>query len=179
MRCPSCHKEEFTQVCVGGVALDFCMNCLGLWFEEGELRRATQESADLYRWVDTDLWQDASRFRAGESERVCPIDHIPMRHVHYGDSPITVDACHTCGGIWLDRGEFQQIAAYTRREGRKEIWDHYYDVLKKEAKEIFTGPEPLRDEVEDLLMVVKLFKYRFIARHPMITQFLQSLQVMR
>jgi uncharacterized protein len=179
MKCPSCQKKEFMEVSVDGAMLDFCTHCLGLWFEEGELRKATDETADLYRWMDTDIWQDQGMFKAGESERICPIDQIAMRHVHYGDSSITIDACKQCGGVWLDRGEFQRIAAYTRREGSQEIWGRYYEVLKKQAEEIFTGPDSLREEVEDLLMVVKFFKYRFIAKHPMLTQWLRSLQVVK
>lgn len=177
MKCPGCDREEFANVHIGGVELDFCAYCLGLWFEEDELRRAKDTATDLYRWFDGDIWQEVGRFRAGESERICPLDGIAMHHLHYGNSPITIDACKQCGGIWLDRGEFQRIVAYTKHEGRREIWDNYYHVLKKEAGELFIGPEGLRSEAEDLLMVIKLFHYRFMARHPQLTQFLQGLQV--
>ena len=42
MKCPI-DKEEFDKAIFYGVETDCCPKCLGLWFEEGELRIAKDE----------------------------------------------------------------------------------------------------------------------------------------
>jgi uncharacterized protein len=45
-------------------------------------------------------------------DRLCPVDSTELRHIER--SGVSVDACPTCRGIWLDRGELDKIVA---REG--------------------------------------------------------------
>jgi len=41
------------------------------------------------------------------AERVCPVDSTELRRLDR--SGVQVDACPTCRGIWLDRGELDKI----------------------------------------------------------------------
>ena len=40
-------------------------------------------------------------------DRLCPVDSTVLRHLER--SGVQVDACPTCRGIWLDRGELDKI----------------------------------------------------------------------
>jgi Zn-finger nucleic acid-binding protein len=42
-------------------------------------------------------------------DRVCPVDATPLRRIER--SGVQVDACPSCRGIWLDRGELDKIVA--------------------------------------------------------------------
>ena len=42
MTCPIC-KVNFKKAVFYGVEIDYCPQCLGLWFEEDELREAKDE----------------------------------------------------------------------------------------------------------------------------------------
>ena len=47
-----------------------------------------------------------------DDERLCPVDATRLRRVER--SGVHVDACPSCRGIWLDRGELDKIV---EREG--------------------------------------------------------------
>ena len=41
------------------------------------------------------------------AERVCPVDATELRRLER--SGVQVDACPTCRGLWLDRGELDKL----------------------------------------------------------------------
>ena len=44
----------------------------------------------------------------------CPSCEIAMEVQNYED--VMIDACPSCRGVWLDRGELQKIIAHVRRQ---------------------------------------------------------------
>ncbi len=46
---------------------------------------------------------------------VCPRDGAQLVHVERGG--VTIDACPTCRGIWLDRGELETLIAQEKDGG--------------------------------------------------------------
>ncbi len=40
-------------------------------------------------------------------DRLCPVDSTQLRRIER--SGVSVDACPSCRGIWLDRGELEKI----------------------------------------------------------------------
>jgi Zn-finger nucleic acid-binding protein len=48
------------------------------------------------------------------ADRVCPVDSTELRRVER--SGVQVDACPTCRGIWLDRGELDKIVERERAD---------------------------------------------------------------
>ena len=89
---------------------------------------------------------------------MCPEDRMPMYEVRYGDSSIYVDVCNVCRGVWLDRGEFKDIIGYLREVADEKILNHYLHTVSEELWEVFSGPEILREELLDLIAVVKLIQ---------------------
>jgi Zn-finger nucleic acid-binding protein len=167
MICPRCQKE-LKQALFYNTEVDYCPNCLGLFFEEDELRFAKDEKDRNLVWLDIDLWRDEKKFKLNLGMRLCPYCRVPLYEVFYGSSNIVVDVCNICKGIWLDRGEFKKIINYLKENADKELLEKYSKNLFYEFKEIFSGPETIREEINDFLVLLKLLNYKFMARHPLI-----------
>jgi Zn-finger nucleic acid-binding protein len=174
MNCPVC-KTELKKAIFYGVEVDYCPNCLGLWFEEDELRLAKDEKDKNLVWLDIDLWKKKDKFKIYLGERLCPACRLPLYEVYYGDSGIIVDFCSLCKGVWLDRGEFKKIIDYLRKKAGFEILNNYAKVLFQEAAEILIGSETLREEIFDFLTVLKLLNYKLAIQYPTFTKIISNL----
>lgn len=174
MLCPIC-KKELEKAIFYWVEIDYCPKCLGLWFEEEELKWAKNEKDRNLRWLDVDLWTDKTKFKINRGIRLCPSCRLPLYEVYYGDSKIIVDLCNLCHGVWLDRGEFRKIIRYLKEKANWEVLHHYAKNLVEEFWEVFTGPETLREEILDLLTILKLLNYKFTVQHPTLTKLISSL----
>lgn len=175
MLCPICKKVSLKKAIIAETEVDYCPNCLGLWFKEDELRQAKDVKDRNLRWLDIDLWKDADKFKISPGQKLCSSCRLPVYEVKYGSSDIKVDVCNLCRGIWLDRGEFKKIISYLREEADKEILDHYLKNLISEFGEIFQGPEEFAEEVEDFLIVLKMLNYKLAVQHPAIASIIASL----
>jgi len=174
MTCPIC-KTELKKAVFYGVEVDYCPNCLGLWFERDELREAKDEKDNNLNWLDIDLWQEEAKFKISPQKKLCPSCQVPLYEVHYGDSQIKIDLCNLCQGIWLDRGEFKKIIDYLKDKGKKEVLKNYFKNLIEEGVEVFTGPETFRSELSDFLTILKLLNYKFATQYPIITKIISEL----
>ena len=174
MECPRCNKK-LEEAVFQNTGVDYCPQCLGIFFEEDELRQAKDERDRDLRWVDIDLWKDKNKFRINYGVRLCPSCRLPLYEIYYGDSKVVLDICNVCHGIWLDRGEFKKIIAYLKAQAEYEALNDYVKTLSEEFWEIFTGPETLREEVLDFLTVFKIINYKFLIQHPNITNIISNL----
>lgn len=112
MRCPTC-KIPLVVVEREAIELDWCVECRGLWFDEGEMVLLGEKAGR--RLESEDLGH-----RAGDSvaagRRRCPRCPRRMERVTLalGQSPpsaeehVEIDCCPE-HGIWLDRGELGRI----------------------------------------------------------------------
>ena len=174
MLCPIC-KKYLDRAVLYGVEINFCPKCLGLWFEEEELRWAKDVKDRNLRWLDIDLWKDEEKFEISLGQKLCPACRLPFYETEYGDSGIKVDVCNICKGIWLDRGEFKKIIQYLKKKADKEILNNYLKNLREEFWEIFIGPETFKEEVDDFLIILKLLNYKFAVQHPNIAKIISNL----
>jgi len=172
--CPIC-KIPLSDTIFYNTEVDYCPRCYGLWFEEEELRWAKDEKDKELRWLDVDLWKDETKFKISRGIRLCPSCRIPLYEVYYGDSRVIVDVCNLCHGIWLDRAEFKKIIDYLKEKANQEILTNYLKNLFEEFAEIFVGPEPLKEEVLDLLTILKLLNYKFAVQYPVIAKAISQL----
>ena len=164
MNCPS-DNEELEKALFHNVEIDYCPRCLGIWFDEDELRLAKDDKDKQLNWVDFDLWRDKSKFKISHGDKHCPVDRTGLVEVSYDGSKTKVDFCKMCKGVWLDRGEFKQIINYLKSKSDYEILHHYAKNSIKQLWEVFSGPEGFRSELGDFLMLTKLFNYKFIIQH--------------
>lgn len=51
---------------------------------------------------------------------LCPRDGSPLATEKY-EANVEVDSCPTCQGVWLDKGELEQIQAATERDYTREL----------------------------------------------------------
>ncbi len=174
MLCPIC-KIELSEAILHKAGIDYCSKCLGLWFEKDELRQAKDEKDKALNWLDVDLWKDTGKFKISPGQKLCPWCRLPLYETSYGDSDIKVDLCNVCQGIWLDRGEFKKIIQYLKEKGSYEVLHHYVKSLSQEFREIFIGPETLKEEIDDFLTILKLLNYKFTAQHPNIAKTISQL----
>lgn len=158
-----------------GVEIDHCPECMGVWFEKGELEYAKDEKEKTLNWIDLDLWDKEEDFRISKEGKCCPSCNVPLYEVEYGDSETKIDFCGLCEGVWLDRGEFKKIMEYLKDRGSYEIMNNYAKVLLEETGEVFTGPEVLKEEVEDLVTVLGLLKYKLAVKHPYLSKIISNL----
>ena len=184
MNCPVCpalrdpakrDKTQLQKALLSGVEIDYCPRCYGLWFEENELRWAKDEKDRSLRWLDIDVWKDPTKFRVSRGKKMCPKDRMPLYEVEYGDSNIRVDVCNLDHGIWLDRGEFKDVIAYLKEKSHHEVLNHYLKNLKEELWEVFLGPEMLKEEILDVLALLKLLVYKFATQYLLFTQLMPTL----
>jgi len=174
MNCPIC-KKELDKAIFYGVEVNFCPTCLGLWFEEDELRLAKDEKDKNLIWLDIDLWKDSKKFKIFPGIRLCPSCRLPLYEVYYGDSRVIVDVCNLCHGVWLDRGEFKRIIEYLREKADYEVLHKFAKNLLTEAAEILIGPETLREEILDFLAILKILNYKFLSQQPKISEIILNL----
>jgi len=173
MECPNNHKE-LEKVLFHDVEVDYCTECMGVWFEKDELTYAKDDSDSQLKWIDFDVWRHKEKFEASSSSRKCPSCRITFVQIKYDNSKVKVDYCKNCQGIWLDRGEFKQIMVYLKNKADYEILHHYTKNLIKQLWEVFTGPQKLREELSDFLMVLKLLNYKFMAQHPHLEKIIEE-----
>lgn len=174
MLCPI-DKTYLDRALFYGTEINFCPSCLGIWFDEDELRLAKDDKDRNLRWLDIDLWAVEDKFKISPGRKLCPRDRLPLYEVRYGNSKVKVDVCNICKGIWLDRGEFREIINYLKERADYETLHNYLKNLKEEFWEIFAGPESFKDEVLDFLTILKLFNYKFLLQHPTISKIISSL----
>jgi len=96
-----------------GVTVDVCPACGGIWFEEGELRRVMHVDPVALTSLEDRVVPEIQAGEAGETERRCPdcgaVLH-PYRYLY--NSPIQLDACEQCSGMWVDDGELRKMAQW-------------------------------------------------------------------
>lgn len=174
-QCPN-DQENLEKILFNAVEVDYCQKCLGIWFDHQELQSAKNNKDEQLNWVDIDLWRDKSRFEVSRQGKLCPADRTGLMQVGYDDSRVKVDFCKQCHGVWLDRGEFKQIINYLKNKSDYEILNHFTENAAKELWEVFTGPEGFRQELNDFLMLMKLFNYKFIIQHPHLNSLIENAQ---
>jgi Zn-finger nucleic acid-binding protein len=94
-RCPIC-RVDLQPLTYGGVTLDVCLQCCGIWFDAEELERLLELPGPVFH---------TSRLQYTGSEptrRLCPACGATIRaqEIHPGGS--VCDRCPDCGGLWLD-----------------------------------------------------------------------------
>lgn len=174
MCCPRC-KKTLEKAIFNRVEIDYCPKCLGMFFDEEELRWAKDERDRNLAWLDIDLWEDKTKFKIGRGARLCPCCRLPLYEVFYGGSEIVVDLCNVCKGVWLDRGEFKKIIDYLKRTADREVLTKYAKNLFKEFQEIFSGPETFREEILDFLTLLKILNYKFAVQHQVLAKIISNL----
>ena len=105
--CPAC-GEPLLIYEMDGVETDHCVSCGGTWLDAGELEMVVENAGiDPTRLVEA---LEAAP-RGGKTVRRCPRCRKRMRLIHLGPGgEVVLDNCPAGHGLWLDRGEVEQVA---------------------------------------------------------------------
>ena len=111
MQCPVC-KKLMIDIEYQRIAMDYCSNCKGVWFDSGELELLVK-CAGLTECGVVDLVPKEAE--SPEAGRACPICGRMMFKGTIGREPkILIDICRRGDGLWFDGGEvlalFKQMA---------------------------------------------------------------------
>jgi Zn-finger nucleic acid-binding protein len=109
VKCPTCSNLMIV-VEHEKIELDYCLNCLGVWFDAGELELLleTMQLAGTSLSVDSILTSPEAKSK--EKRRRCPVCGNHMKKVTLGREPeVLIDACPRADGLWFDGGEVGQL----------------------------------------------------------------------
>ncbi len=115
MKCPTC-GDPMIVVEHESIELDYCTNCAGVWFDEGELELLL-EGMDLDRsMLSLDRILTSPEARTREKKRHCPICNRFMKKATVGHDPeVLIDACDRGDGLWFDGGQVGQVIQQLNR----------------------------------------------------------------
>lgn len=166
-QCPTCgHTLSFYSIF--SMKFEGCPNCKGLWLTEDELRKLKNRVEDgSLRWLNDEI-ENMGKTSVIAGKRSCvKCKNAKMVSVIFGKSSILVDWCPQCHGIWLDRGEFEAITEYLRRELAQM---HPKEIEKQAAADIHRvwsgGPESRVEELVDAKAAVSALVSATIFEHP-------------
>jgi Zn-dependent protease with chaperone function/Zn-finger nucleic acid-binding protein len=110
MKCPNCNEPSLVETMArGGVLVDVCKTCKGVWLDRGEVFLLSQRPKELERL----LAGDTSEITL--SERECPRCTLNLQKVPFLRADLTVDRCPQCEGYWFDAGELSHALEADRR----------------------------------------------------------------
>lgn len=96
---------------LGGLDLDACPRCGGVYFDEGEIAALQQRGAEALTEVEEACEPGGLTFVESPVPKRCPGCGKAMRAYAYRySSDIRLDGCDACGGIWVQDGELAKIA---------------------------------------------------------------------
>jgi Zn-finger nucleic acid-binding protein len=174
--CPKC-TGNFESHSLGEIQVEECTQCHGIWFDQGELRKAKDAADSDLDWLDIDIWKDQDLFHVAEHSMLCPRCQVNMAAVQYGATGVTVDTCPNCRGIWLDNGEFEQIISALEEQITKMSARDYEKAALQEARELVAGKEGFVSEWRDFRTVFRLLQYRYFIENPKVEAAINSWNV--
>ena len=97
------------------VLVDTCPQCAGIFFDEGEVSEIRARGGDkAFDQLDTMVQPSPDYFpHEGSRFRRCPNCQSTMHRYRYMyTSPIFLDSCEACGGVFVEDGELKQMREY-------------------------------------------------------------------
>jgi Zn-finger nucleic acid-binding protein len=96
---------------IGGISLDVCESCGGLWLDRLELARFEEPDSVLGEALLAHLSQFPVAIVDRSVRLHCPRHPavVMMRRPYSSAAPVLIDECPQCGGTWLDADELAQI----------------------------------------------------------------------
>ena len=165
--CPVCGQNLFVYS-IFSMDFEGCPKCKGMWLIKDELRKLKNKvNEGSMRWLNDEI-DDMGKTSALVTNRSCvKCKSTKMVSVIFGNSSVIVDWCPQCHGVWLDKGEFEAITAYLRKElGAM----HPKDIEKLVAEDMERvwsgGPETRVQELLDARAAVSALINTTIFDHP-------------
>jgi len=157
LECPTCAGVHLAARSLGGLWVDECPMCLGLWAPGDVMDRLVERVRERRRRDGKPAAEHAHRERraawqAEVSYRRCPVCRGGMQRKNFGHrSGVVVDWCGS-HGTWLDAHEMEDIAAFVLEggletapaQGKEGTWNLPADPARTAA--ILAAEQLLADE---------------------------------
>src|ERR1019366_2339187 len=121
MRCPRDGAELTARIYEANIEIDECPTCKGTFLDQGELE-SIQAAVEKDHRGEMAFPVDSVRAElAAEREEALPLVDCPkcgasMERRRYGlGSQTVIDACPQGHGLWLDRGELEELERFYER----------------------------------------------------------------
>ena len=129
MNCPHCEGPSLVETMTkGGVLVDVCKSCKGVWLDRGEVFFFSRKPRELERLLASEEEPPVP------SSRDCPRCRLGLSEVPFLRADLKVDRCEECEGYWFDAGELEKAMEQDRQ---------YFQLETEEFGEAFD--EPLAD----------------------------------
>src|SRR6185503_16807013 len=110
MNCPKC-ISPMVKLTFGGIAVDRCTDCQGLFFDEFEKEQLRKlEGADAVDIGDVKTGREFNQV----DDILCPrCGSLMIRMVHLEQPHIWFEHCTVCSGSFFDADEFKYLTHHT------------------------------------------------------------------
>ena len=121
--CPDCELDLKHQT-FRNVTVDVCPRCAGIFFDEGEVNKLRIDGNDAMGELE-EMVRPSEDFIVDfrtmtEVSRRCPGCKTSMDKMRYlYSSPIMLDSCPNCCGVWVEDGELRRMQDVLTAEGTK------------------------------------------------------------
>ncbi|MHB1560679.1 MAG: M48 family metalloprotease [Isosphaeraceae bacterium] len=142
MNCPGCGTASMVETMArGGVLIDRCKTCKGVWLDRGEVFLFSRDPRQLEALL---VAEPAGR---EASDRVCPRCRARLEQVSFLRPDLLVDQCPECEGYWFDAGELEKAIEADRGAFRVEAdgWDGFEETAPL-GDAVLDPAGPARDE---------------------------------
>ncbi|MCP5107369.1 MAG: zf-TFIIB domain-containing protein [bacterium] len=136
--CPRCDQplQTIDLKMEGKFLIERCKECMGLFFDPGELETIMDKSVDGVYNIDSSRIEGLIKMRRHQEYPVayikCPVCRKLMNRVNFGTrSGVIVDTCKE-HGMWLDGGELRQLMQWMKAGGQ--ILHHKSQLEEERAK---------------------------------------------
>jgi Zn-finger nucleic acid-binding protein len=174
--CPACETklEQWTGF---GTAFEACPGCGGLWLDKDDLKglkdRAEQGPWTDLRWMDDEI-EAIEDPTAMLSDRACPrCEGRRLLSASFGKSPIIIDWCPGCHGVWLDGGEFREIVDLLKERLGDLSHDELKDRIRDELRDVWEGGGDIGELAEARAAVSALIQMTLF-EHPKLVGLLSA-----
>lgn len=124
MKCPVC-KISMVILELKEVEVDYCIECKGVWLDEGELELLLNNKEKAMKYLNS-----LNKFNnVKEDEYICPRCKDKMLKVKFDESEVVIDKCKNNHGLWFDKNELKDLLNSDKFQNENEI--------KKLLSEIF------------------------------------------
>lgn len=124
MKCPVC-KISMVILELKEVEVDYCIECKGVWLDEGELELLLNNKENVLKYLNS-----LNKFNnVKEDEYICPRCKDKMLKVKFDESEVVIDKCKNNHGLWFDKNELKDLLNSDKFDNENEI--------KKLLSEIF------------------------------------------
>jgi Zn-finger nucleic acid-binding protein len=112
MECPKCEANMHVKTYGGKIRVNCCDDCGGLFCNQAVLNEMLDE------WMSEVILDKGSRKKAKYynliSDIDCPVCHVQMEKIYDPEQVhIWLEQCESCGGTFLDAGEFTDLKHIT------------------------------------------------------------------